>query len=253
MRLMADRVLATDTCLLWMSTRVTPTLPSGSQRVKEFFSLNDPDRTHSDRAVERGVVSAVGTIGLATFTSRLLGYARDIVIARVFGAGPVTDAFFVAFRIPNLLRRLLAEGALTTGVVPVFSATLSRGGPASFARTVQAVAGAGLVVLCAVSALGMILAPWIVAVRAPGWRTDAALFDLAVTLTRVMFPYLLLVGLAALAMGALNAHHRFFPAALSPAVANVAIVLAVLGLSGRMAPAILSLAVGVLVGGLGQF
>ncbi len=215
--------------------------------------MNDPDRTHSDRAVERGVVSAVGTIGLATFTSRLLGYARDIVIARVFGAGPVTDAFFVAFRIPNLLRRLLAEGALTTGVVPVFSATLSRGGPASFARTVQAVAGAGLVVLCAVSALGMILAPWIVAVMAPGWRTDAALFDLAVTLTRVMFPYLLLVGLAALAMGALNAHHRFFTAALSPAVANVAIVLAVLGLSGRMAPAILSLAVGVLVGGLGQF
>jgi len=202
--------------------------------------------------VEHGVMSAVGTIGVATLASRILGYARDIVIARAFGAGPVTDAFFVAFRIPNLLRRLLAEGALSTAVVPVFSATLSRGGPESFTRTVQAVAGAGLVVLGAVSALGMALAPWIVTVMAPGWRADAALFDLAITLTRMMFPYLLLVGLAALAMGALNAHHRFFTAALSPAVPNLVMIVAVLGLRGRMAPAILSLAVGVLAGGLGQ-
>jgi len=203
--------------------------------------------------VERGVVSAMGAIGLATLASRALGYARDIVVASAFGAGPITDAFFVAYRIPNLLRRLLAEGALSTGVVPVFSATLQRGGPEAFARAAQAVAGAGVVVLCAVSALGMALAPWIVTVMAPGWRADATLFALAVTLTRMMFPYLLLVGLAALATGALNAHHRFFTAALSPAVVNVAMILAVLTLGGRMAPAILALAVGVLAGGLGQF
>jgi putative peptidoglycan lipid II flippase len=214
--------------------------------------VSDADRARSD-AAERGVVSAVGAIGLATLASRVLGYARDIVIARAFGAGPVTDAFFVAFRIPNLLRRLLAEGALSTSVVPVLSATLSRGGPEAFARLVRVVAGAGLVVLCAVSALGMLLAPWIVAAMAPGWRADAALFDLAVTLTRLMFPYLLLVGLAALAMGALNANHRFFTAALSPAMPNVAMILAVLVLSGHMTPAILSLAVGVLAGGVGQF
>jgi len=198
------------------------------------------------------VVAAIGSIGAATLASRVLGYARDIVVARAFGAGPVTDAFFVAFRIPNLLRRLLAEGALSTGVVPVLSATLGTSGPIAFVRTVQAVAGAGLVVLCVVCVLGMILARPIVSVMAPGWRTDPALFDLAVTLTRVMFPYLLLVGLAALAMGVLNAHHRFFTAALSPAVANLAMILAVLLLSGRMSPAILALAVGVLVGGLGQ-
>jgi putative peptidoglycan lipid II flippase len=184
--------------------------------VKEFVAVNGPDGVDSDRAVERGVVSAVGAIGLATLASRILGYARDIVIARTFGAGPATDAFFVAFRIPNLLRRLLAEGALSTAVVPVFSATLAREGPAAFARTVRAVAGAGLVTLCAVSALGVALAPWIVAVMAPGWRADTALFDLAVLLTRVMFPYLLLVGLGALAMGVLNAHHRFFTSAMSP-------------------------------------
>ncbi len=199
------------------------------------------------------MVSAIGSIGVATLASRVLGYARDIVVARAFGAGPVTDAFFVAFRIPNLLRRLLAEGALSTGVVPVLSATLQTGGPVAFARAVQAVAGAGLVVLCLVCALGMVLARGIVSVMAPGWRADPSLFDLAVTLTRVMFPYLLLVGLAALAMGALNAHHRFFTAALSPAVPNVTMIVAVLVLSGRMTPAILALAVGVLAGGLGQF
>jgi putative peptidoglycan lipid II flippase len=187
--------------------------------------------------MEQGVVSSVGTIGLATLTSRVLGYARDIVVARAFGAGPVTDAFFVAFRIPNLLRRLLAEGALSTGVVPVLSATLHTSGPVPFARAVQAVAGVGLVALCAVCALGIALARSIVTVMAPGWRADATLFELAVMLTRVMFPYLLLVGLAALAMGVLNAHHRFFTAALAPAVPNVAMIVTVLGLSGRLTPA----------------
>ena len=203
-------------------------------------------------SVQRGVVSAVGAIGLATLVSRLLGYVRDMVVAGVFGAGPVTDAFFVAFRIPNLLRRLLAEGALSTAIIPVFSETLARGGQASFARVAQAVAGVGLVALCAVSALGMLLTPWIVAVMAPGWTADAGLFDLAVRLTRVMFPYVVLVGLGALAMGALNAHHRFVTAALGPAVLNVGMIAAVLALAAHTTPPILSLAVGVLVGGAGQ-
>src|SRR5215470_15893286 len=202
--------------------------------------------------MEHGVVSSVGAIGLGTLASRVLGYARDIVVARAFGASPVTDAFFVAFRIPNLLRRLLAEGALSTGVIPVLSATLQTGGPVAFARTAQAIAGAGLVVLTAVCLLGIALARFIVTVMAPGWRADATLFDLAVMLTRVMFPYLLLVGLAALAVGVLNAHHRFFTASLAPAVQNVAMIAAVLGLSGHLTPPILSLAIGVLIGGLGQ-
>src|SRR5262249_25388248 len=118
---------------------------------------------------------------------------------------------------------------------------------------VRAVAGAGLVALSAVSLLGIALAPIIVAIMAPGWRTDPALFDLAVQLTRVMFPYLLLVGMAALAMGVLNAHHRFFTAALSPVVLNIAMIASVLVLSQRVTPAIMALAVGVLAGGLGQF
>jgi len=203
-------------------------------------------------ATRAGLVQAVGAIGLATLGSRVLGYARDIALAHAFGAGPLTDAFFVAFRIPNLLRRLLAEGALSTAIIPVFSETLARGGPASFARMVRAVTGVGAVVLCAVSGVGILLAPWIVGVMAPGWRSDVGLFELAVTLTRVMFPYLILVGLAALAMGALNTHHRFFTAALAPAVLNVAMIAAIVGLSPHMSQPVMALAVGVLVGGIGQ-
>ena len=206
----------------------------------------------SQRDVQAGVVSAVGSIGLATLTSRLLGFVRDMVLARAFGAGPLTDAFFVAFRIPNLLRRLLAEGALSSAVIPVFSDALARGGRQAFERLARAVIGAGTLSLCLVSALGMALAPWIVAAMTPGWAAEPRLVDLAVQLTRIMFPYLLLVGLAALGAGILNVHGRFFTAALGPAVMNVAMILAVLLLARRFQPPILALTVGVLVGGLGQ-
>jgi len=207
----------------------------------------------AQRTLHHGVVRAVGAIGAATLVSRILGFARDMVVARAFGAGPVTDAFFVAFRIPNLLRRLLAEGALSTAIIPVFTESFHRGGRPEFVRIVRAVSGVAVLVLCVVSGLGMLLAPWIVRIMAPGWTADPPLVALAGSLTRIMFPYLLLVGLAALAMGALNAQHRFFTAALGPAVVNLAMILAVLGLAERMSPPIFSLAVGVLVGGAGQF
>jgi len=200
----------------------------------------------------RGVVSAVGTIGLATLASRVLGYVRDMVVAQAFGAGPVTDAFFVAFRIPNLLRRLLAEGALSTAVIPVFTQYLATGGRAAFTAMVRAVAGASALTLCVVTLAGMLGARWIVALMTPGWAADPPLLDLAVWLTRLMFPYLLLVGLAALASGTLNAHQRFFTAALGPVLLNLSMISAVLLLAPYFQPPIVSLAVGVLVGGLGQ-
>jgi putative peptidoglycan lipid II flippase len=203
-------------------------------------------------AAQHGVLRAVGVIAAATLASRVLGFVRDMVVARAFGAGPVTDAFFVAFRIPNLLRRLLAEGALSTAIIPVFTEYLERNGRAEFGRMVRAVTGVATVVLCVVSGLGMLLAPWIVRVMAPGWNADPGLIGLAGRLTSLMFPYILLVGLAALAMGALNAQHRFFTAAIGPAVLNVAMILSVLVLAGRLSPPLFSLAVGVLVGGLGQ-
>src|SRR3990167_4613784 len=118
---------------------------------------------------------------------------------------------------------------------------------------VRAVAGVGTLTLCVVCALGVLAAPWVVAVMAPGWAADPPLLALAVQLTRVMFPYILLVGLAALATGMLNAHRRFLTAALGPAVLNVGMIGAVLLLASRVDPPILSLALGVLIGGVGQF
>ena len=201
---------------------------------------------------ERQVVRALGSIGAATLASRILGFVRDAVVALAFGAGPVTDAFFVAFRIPNILRRLLAEGALSTAIVPVFSdyaATRSRD---EFVRMLRAVSGAALAVLGVTSLLGVVLSPWLLRAIAPGFTSDPAQESLAVLLTRVMFPYVLLVGLSALVMGALNAQGRFFAAAFGPAVLNLGMIAGVLLLASHVQPAILSLAIGVLVGGVGQ-
>lgn len=202
--------------------------------------------------VERQVVGALGSIGAATLASRVLGFVRDMVVARAFGAGPITDAFFVAFRIPNILRRLLAEGALSTAVIPVLTEYASTRPREDFRRLLRAIFGAALVVLGATALLGIVAAPWIVRAIAPGFATDPAQERLVVLLTRVMFPYVVLVGLAALAMGALNAEHRFFAAALGPAVLNVGMIAGVLALSGHTEPPILALAIGVLVGGVGQ-
>jgi len=202
--------------------------------------------------VERQVVGALGSIGAATLTSRVLGFVRDMVVALAFGAGPVTDAFFVAFRIPNILRRLLAEGALSTSVIPVFTEYASTRSRDEFRRLLRAILGAALVVLGLTALVGIATAPWIVRAIAPGFADDPAQEWLVVLLTRVMFPYIVLVGLSALAMGALNAEHRFFAAALGPAVLNVGMIAGVLVLSPYTQPPIAALAIGVLLGGVGQ-
>jgi len=203
-------------------------------------------------AFERQVVGALGSIGAATLASRVLGFARDMIVALAFGAGPVTDAFFVAFRIPNILRRLLAEGALSTAVIPVFTEYGVTRPREELVRMLRAVLAAALLVLLATTVAGIVAAPWLVRVIAPGFASDPAQRDLAVLLTRVMFPYLVLVGLAAFAMGVLNAQGRFFAAALGPAMLNVGMIASVLTLAAHLDPPILALALGVLVGGVGQ-
>ncbi|HXG05050.1 MAG TPA: lipid II flippase MurJ, partial [Candidatus Binatia bacterium] len=203
-------------------------------------------------STERQVVRALGSIGGATLISRVLGFARDMLVALVYGAGPITDAFFVAFRIPNILRRLLAEGALSTAVVPVLSEYAATRPRDDFLRMLRAVLGAGLLALVVTTAAGMAAAPWLVRMIAPGFAADPGQAALAVLLTRVMFPYLLLVGVAALAMGVLHTHGRFFAAALGPALLNLGMIAAVLVLARRLQPPILALALGVLAGGLAQ-
>jgi putative peptidoglycan lipid II flippase len=201
---------------------------------------------------EQQVVGALGAIGAATLASRILGFVRDMVVALVFGAGPVTDAFFVAFRIPNILRRLLAEGALSTAVIPVFTEYAVNRPRDALIRMLRAVLTGALLVLGVTTVAGIGAAPWLVAVIAPGFASDPGQHALATLLTRAMFPYLALVGLAALAMGILNSQGRFFAAALGPAVLNVGMIAAVLVLAGRVEPPILALALGVLGGGAGQ-
>jgi putative peptidoglycan lipid II flippase len=158
----------------------------------------------------------------------------------------------VAFRIPNILRRLLAEGALSTAVVPVFTEYAATRTPSEVERMLRSALTGALLVLTAVALLGIAGAPWLVRLVAPGFSTDPSRLDLAVLLTRVMFPYLLLVGLAALATGALHAQGRFFAAALGPAVLNVGMIAGVVMLATRVDPPILALALGVLAGGTMQ-
>src|SRR5438552_1814536 len=220
-------------------------MPDGAAHCKPRGRLLSP-------GVEEQVVRALGSIGSATLLSRVLGYVRDMIVALAFGAGPVTDAFFVAFRIPNILRRLLGEGALSTAVIPVFTDYTVNRTRQELRQMVAVVLAGALTVLTAVSLLGILAAPWIVRLIAPGFSADAAQWELATLLTRVMFPYLLLVGLSALAMAGLQAHHRFFAAALGPAVLNLGMIGGVLLLHTRIDPPIVSLAIGVLAGGLGQ-
>jgi putative peptidoglycan lipid II flippase len=203
-------------------------------------------------ATQGQVIRALGGIAGATLLSRVLGFVRDMVVARAFGAGPMTDAFFVAFRIPNILRRLLAEGALSTAMIPVFTTYAARPDRGEFRRMLRAVLGVALIALTATTALGILGAPWILNAIAPGFMSDPAQAQLAVTLTRVMFPFLLLIGSSAIATGALNTQSRFFAGAIGPAVLNVGMIAAVVALATRVEPPILALAVGVLVGGLGQ-
>jgi putative peptidoglycan lipid II flippase len=204
------------------------------------------------KASEGQVVRALGGIAGATLVSRVLGFVRDMVVARAFGAGPVTDAFFVAFRIPNILRRVLAEGALSTAMIPVFTDYVSTRERPELVRMLRAVLGLALIALTVTTMLGILGAPWVVRVIAPGFTSDPGQAELAVRLTRIMFPYLLLVGLAAMATGVLNSHDRFFAGAIGSAVLNVGMIAAVLLLASHVEPPIVSLAIGVLVGGLGQ-
>jgi putative peptidoglycan lipid II flippase len=200
----------------------------------------------------RAVARAAAVVGAATLASRILGFARDLVVARAFGAGPVTDAFFVAFRLPNLLRRLVAEGALSSAFIPVFTDYLTTRPRREAHEVFRKVTGAMLVMLGSLSLLGALAAPGIVRVMAPGFFADPALGALTVRLTRVMFPYLFPVGLAALAMGILNAHRHFLLPALSPTALSVGIIAGALWLAPRLAEPAMGLAVGVLVGGAGQ-
>ena len=176
-----------------------------------------------------------------------------MVIGAIFGASASADAFFVAFRIPNLFRRVVAEGAASTAFVPVLTSYREREGPRAALRAAGALGVVSAALLAAVSILGSLFAGPVVGLFAPGFTADPAKHLLTVSLTAAVFPYLGLVGMAAWAMGTLHTFRRFAPPAYGPVLFNVAMVTAALALSGRFAMPVYSLAVGVIAGGALQF
>ncbi len=195
------------------------------------------------------VTKAAGIIGAATLLSRILGFVRDVVVAWFFGAGLAADAFFVAFRIPNLLRRLFAEGSLTISFIPVFTEYLfSRDREEAF-RLARSAWWILTIVLAVVAFLGIVLSPIIVGIIAPGFSASPGKFELTVLLTRIMFPYIFFIGLVALAMGILNVLGHFAAPALAPVFLNVAMIGSVFLISPYLEKPSMGLAIGVVIGG----
>ena len=192
------------------------------------------------------------TVGANTVISRILGLVRDVVIAWAFGAGRGTDAFFVAFRLPNFLRRLFAEGAFSQAFVPILGEYKSQRSHAEVRELAGQVAGTLGAVLLVVTAVGVLAAPVLVAVFAPGFLEDEDKYSLTVQMVRITFPYILFVSLTALAAGLLNTYGRFGVPAFTPVLLNLALIAAALWLAPRMAEPVTALAWGVLVAGIAQ-
>lgn len=167
------------------------------------------------------LVRSAGVVSLAVLMSRITGLVRESVMARLFGAGMIYDAFMLGFRIPNLTRDLFAEGALSSAFVPIFTEYLTTRSKEEAARLVNLVGTALIVIVGAVCALGIVFAPTLVHLLAPGYAAEPQKFALAVTMTRLMFPFLLLVALAALVMGVLNSSHVFGVPALASTFFNI--------------------------------
>ena len=198
------------------------------------------------------VTRAAGVVGSATLLSRVGGFLRDMVIAYFFGATPAADAFFVALRIPNLLRRFFAEGSLTIAFVPIFTEVLKNKGKAEAEHLFKSTAGVLGLALTIVTALGIWLAPLVVRVMAPGFSPEGETYDLAVTLTRWCMPFVFFISLAALAGGVLNSLDHFFAPAFAPVLLNICIIAAAFWIAPYVDPPVLALAFGVLAGGAAQ-
>jgi putative peptidoglycan lipid II flippase len=203
-------------------------------------------------SINKSIAKSAGTIGIFTFFSRVLGFIRDIVIAQIFGTGLAAQAFVVSFRIPNLMRELIGEGATNAALVPVFSEYVVRKEKKEFWSAVHTLLSIFFPLLVLITVAGIISAPWIVKIIAPGFLKDLAKFNLTVRLTRIMFPYLVLIGLTAYAMGILHTFKSFTAPALGPCLLNISLILAVLFLRFYFHEPIYALAIGVLAGGLLQ-
>ncbi len=184
-----------------------------------------------------------------TLVSRILGFVRDMLIARIFGAGMATDAFFVAFRIPNLLRRLFAEGAFSLAFVPILSEYKNIRSFDETRNLIDHVAALMGIVLFVVTLIGVVAAPYIIYVSAPGFSDNPQKFSLTVELLQITFPYILFISLVSLAGGILNTFGKFSVPAFTPALLNLSFIGCALWLAPLLDPPVLALAWAVFIGG----
>ncbi len=198
------------------------------------------------------LLKALAAVSSLTLVSRVLGFVRDAIIARVFGAGFATDAFFVAFKLPNLLRRIFAEGAFSQAFVPVLAEYRREKSEDETRAFLAHVAGLLTLALVGVTALGMLAAPWVIWVSAPGFAKEADKFALTVDLLRITFPYILFISLSSLAGSILNTWRQFSVPAFTPTLLNVSFIACSLLLAPYFDPPVLVLAWAVFIGGLAQ-
>ena len=207
----------------------------------------------SEPKPKTSLARSAGVVSVATLISRVLGLVREQVTAYLFGASDAVDAFKSAFRIPNLLRDMFAEGALSAGFIPIFSEKLRSGSREEAIRFAGLVFGALTATVAVIVLLMMVLTPQLVTIIAEGFEQVPGKLESTISLARLMMPFLLMVSLAALLMGILNSLGKFFVPAIAPALMNVGMIVCSIALTPFIDPPVLSLAIGVLVGGALQF
>ncbi|WP_016857629.1 murein biosynthesis integral membrane protein MurJ [Candidatus Williamhamiltonella defendens] len=198
------------------------------------------------------LLKSLATVSSMTFFSRILGFTRDAIVAKTFGAGVATDAFFIAFKLPNLLRRIFAEGAFSQAFVPILAEYKNQKGEEATRTFVAYISGLLSLVLIVITALGILVAPWIIYVTAPGFSDIPDKFALTSSLLRITFPYIFLISLASLAGGLLNTWNYFSIPAFTPTLLNISMIGFALFAAPYFDPPILALAWGVLLGGVLQ-
>jgi len=199
------------------------------------------------------ITQAASTIGTGTLLSRVLGFLRDMVIAHFFGTGMATDAFLVAFRIPNLWRRLVGEGSLTISFIPVYTEYLTKRADEETREVTHIAFTMAGVVLLILTVLGILFSPILIRIIAPGFIKIPEKFELTVTINQVIFPYLFFMGLFALSMGILNSLRHFFAPAIAPIFLNICMIVSVFLFYHAFQKPAMALALGVLAGGVIQF
>ncbi|MEO1898761.1 MAG: murein biosynthesis integral membrane protein MurJ, partial [Methylococcales bacterium] len=202
--------------------------------------------------MSRQLFKSTAIVSSMTMISRVLGFIRDMLFARVFGIDSATDAFFVAFKIPNFMRRLFAEGAFSQAFVPILSDYKEQGSQQALKLFIDRTAGTLALILLLVTIVGVIAAPLLITLFAPGFIHEQKQFDLTVQMLRITFPYLFFISLVAFAGGILNSHGKFAIPAFTPVFLNLCMIAAAIWLSPLMPEPIVALAWGVFAAGIVQ-